>query len=101
MDDPATIGPVDLAAVWRETVDTKSVAQAKTAGRVGNSSCSAQNGVQKDDMLREVPGDKAIIGGVSWHRDIDRCAGRHLPRRRPDGKGSVWGGDGIVSRRAG
>lgn len=66
-DDPATIGPVDLVLFSVKLWDTESAARA-IAPAVGPATgvISFQNGVQKDDVLRDVLGQQAVIGGVSY-----------------------------------
>lgn len=66
-EDPARIGPVDLVMFGVKLWDTKSVAQGiKPLVGPETAVVSFQNGVQKDDMLREILGDKAIMGGVGY-----------------------------------
>jgi 2-dehydropantoate 2-reductase len=66
-DNPATIGPVDLVMFGVKLWDTEPAARSllpimgPDTGLV-----SFQNGVQKDDMLRPIFGDKAIMGGVAY-----------------------------------
>src|SRR5262245_36011964 len=66
-DDPATIGPVELVMFGVKLWDTEPAARSllpimgPDTGLV-----SFQNGVQKDDMLRPIVGEKAIMGGVAY-----------------------------------
>jgi 2-dehydropantoate 2-reductase len=66
-DDPKTIGPVDMVMFCVKLWDTESAAKQMlpilqpTTGVI-----SFQNGVQKDDMLRPIVGDKALLGGVAY-----------------------------------
>lgn len=66
-DDPAGIGRVDMILFAVKLWDTESAARAlvpligKDTGLI-----SFQNGVQKDDMLRPIVGDAALLGGVSY-----------------------------------
>jgi 2-dehydropantoate 2-reductase len=67
-DDPATIpGPVDMVMFAVKLWDTESAAR-QLLPIVGPETgiISFQNGVQKDDMLRPVFGDKALMGGVAY-----------------------------------
>ena len=66
-DDPATIGPVDLVLFSVKLWDTESAAQA-IAPLVGPDTAviSFQNGVQKDEVLTRVLGERAVMGGVSY-----------------------------------
>src|SRR5262249_15394533 len=66
-DDPTTIGPVDIVMFCVKLWDTEGAARQLTP-IVGPETgvISFQNGVQKDDMLRPVFGDKAMIGGVAY-----------------------------------
>src|SRR5262245_12638866 len=66
-DDPKTIGRVDMVMFCVKLWDTDSAARQllplmqPTTGLI-----SFQNGVQKDDMLRPIVGDKALLGGVAY-----------------------------------
>jgi 2-dehydropantoate 2-reductase len=66
-DDPATIGPTDLVLFGVKLWDTAAAARA-ILPLVGPETgvVSFQNGVQKDDVLREVLGEQAVMGGVSY-----------------------------------
>ena len=66
-DDPSTIGPVDLVMFGVKLWDTESAAR-QLLPIMGPETAliSFQNGVQKDDMLRPILGDKAIMGGVAY-----------------------------------
>ena len=65
--DPATIGIVDLVIVAVKLWDTEEAARA-IAPLVGPRTAvmSLQNGVIKDDILRRVFGDAAVMGGVTY-----------------------------------
>ena len=66
-DDPATIGPVDMVMFAVKLWDTESAArQLLPIMGPDTGIISFQNGVQKDDMLRPVFGDKALMGGVAY-----------------------------------
>ena len=66
-DDPMTIGPVDLVMFCVKLWDTESAArQLLPIMRPETGVISFQNGVQKDDMLRPIFGDKALMGGVAY-----------------------------------
>jgi len=66
-DDPRTIGPVDLVMFGVKLWDTESAAR-QILPLMGPATglISFQNGVQKDDMLRPILGDQAIMGGVAY-----------------------------------
>jgi len=66
-DDPAGIGPVDLVLVGVKLWDIEAAAQAiKPIVGPDTAVLSLQNGVIKDDILRRVFGDKAVMGGVGY-----------------------------------
>jgi 2-dehydropantoate 2-reductase len=66
-DDPSTIGPVDVVLFSVKLWDTQSAARSLLPlVRPGTAIISLQNGVQKDDMLRAVFGDAAVMGGVAY-----------------------------------
>jgi 2-dehydropantoate 2-reductase len=66
-DDPATIGPVDMVMFCVKLWDTEAAAR-QLIPIMGRETgiISFQNGVQKDDMLRPIFGDKALMGGVAY-----------------------------------
>ena len=66
-DDPKTIGPVDLVMFCVKLWDTETAAK-QLLPIVGPETgiISFQNGVTKDDMLRPIFGDKALMGGVCY-----------------------------------
>jgi 2-dehydropantoate 2-reductase len=66
-DDPATIGPVDLVLFAVKLRDTESAARSLAPIMTPDTALiSFQNGVQKDDMLRPIVGDKALLGGAAY-----------------------------------
>jgi 2-dehydropantoate 2-reductase len=66
-DDPGTIGPVDIVLFSVKLWDTDSAARSiKPLFGPDTGIVSFQNGVQKDDILRAVLGDKPIMGGVGY-----------------------------------
>jgi 2-dehydropantoate 2-reductase len=66
-DDPKTIGPVDMVMFCVKLWDTETAArQLLSLMRPTSGVISFQNGVQKDDMLRPILGDKALVGGVAY-----------------------------------
>jgi 2-dehydropantoate 2-reductase len=66
-DDPSTIGPVDLVMFCVKLWDTESAArQLKPIMQPETGVISFQNGVTKDDMLRPIFGDQALMGGVAY-----------------------------------
>ncbi|HJV79358.1 ketopantoate reductase family protein [Noviherbaspirillum sp.] len=66
-DAPATIGPVDLVLFSVKLWDTEVAARA-VAPLIGPDTgvISFQNGVHKDEVLRRVLGERAVMGGVSY-----------------------------------
>src|SRR5450759_1163679 len=66
-DDPSTLEPVDLVLFSVKLWDTEAAA-ASIAPLIGPDTgiVSFQNGVQKDDILRRMFGDKAVMGGVGY-----------------------------------
>jgi 2-dehydropantoate 2-reductase len=66
-DDPATLGSVDVVLFGVKLWDTEAAARA-VSSIVGSTTTvlSLQNGVQKDDVLRHILGDKPIVGGICY-----------------------------------
>jgi 2-dehydropantoate 2-reductase len=66
-DDPTGLGPVDLILIAVKLWDTEAAAHmvAPLVGP-GTAVVSLQNGVQKDDVLRRIVGDAAVMGGVCY-----------------------------------
>jgi 2-dehydropantoate 2-reductase len=66
-DDPGSVGPVEIILFAVKLGDTESAARTLLPC-IGPDTglISFQNGVQKDDMLRPIVGDKALLGGVSY-----------------------------------
>jgi len=66
-DDPAAPGPVDLVLIAVKLWGTEAAAQAvKPIVGPQTAVLSLQNGVTKDDILREVFGERAVMGGVAY-----------------------------------
>ena len=66
-DQPASIGPVDLVLFAVKLWDTEAAAKAIMPLLGPNTAViSFQNGVQKDDVLRHMLGDQAVVGGVCY-----------------------------------
>jgi 2-dehydropantoate 2-reductase len=66
-DDPRSIGPVDMVMFCVKLWDTDSAArQLLPIMQPDTGIISFQNGVTKDDMLRPIFGDKALMGGVAY-----------------------------------
>ncbi|RBP15581.1 ketopantoate reductase [Roseiarcus fermentans] len=66
-DDARKLGRVDLVLLGVKLWDTEAAARAVAPLVSGETAVvSFQNGVDKDDILRGVLGDDAIIGGVSY-----------------------------------
>lgn len=66
-DDPVALGPADYVLICVKLWDTEAAARS-VAPIVGPNTAviSFQNGVQKDDVLREVLGEKALLGGLCY-----------------------------------
>src|SRR5215470_19755141 len=66
-DDPATIGKTDLVMFGVKLWDTEQAARSLLP-IIGSETAliSFQNGVQKDDLLRPIVGETAIMGGVAY-----------------------------------
>jgi 2-dehydropantoate 2-reductase len=66
-DDPSSIGLVDLILFAVKLWDTETAAKSLLPA-IGPESglISFQNGVQKDDMLRPIVGEAALMGGVGY-----------------------------------
>jgi len=66
-DDPSTLGPVDIVLFAVKLWDTEAAARS-IAPLVGPDTgvLSLQNGVTKDDILRRVFGERAVMGGVGY-----------------------------------
>jgi 2-dehydropantoate 2-reductase len=66
-DNPAELGPADYVFVCVKLWDTESAARgvAQIVGP-GTAVVSFQNGVQRDDVLRRVLGDTAVMGGACY-----------------------------------
>ncbi len=64
-DDPATLAPADLVIIGVKLWDLEAAAEAvKPLVRPGTAVVSFQNGVNKDEVLTQVLGRDAVIGGV-------------------------------------
>lgn len=66
-DDPTGLGPVDLILIAVKLWDTETAVR-MVAPIVGPETAvvSFQNGVQKDDVLRSIVGEAAVMGGVCY-----------------------------------
>jgi 2-dehydropantoate 2-reductase len=66
-DDPSTLGTVDLVVIAVKHRDTEAAARA-ILPLIGPETgvLSLQNGVRKDDILRPIVGEKALMGGVAY-----------------------------------
>ena len=65
-DDPASVGPVDMILLAVKLWDTERAAHALSPMLGPNTAViSFQNGVQKDDVLRPIVGEKALMGGTA------------------------------------
>ncbi len=66
-DDPAALGPADIVLICVKLWDTESAARA-ILPIVGSDTAviSLQNGVAKEEALRQIVGDHAVAGGASY-----------------------------------
>ena len=66
-DDPVALGPADYVLICVKLWDTEQAVRA-VSPVIGPQTAviSFQNGVQKDDLLRRLLGDKHIVGGVGY-----------------------------------
>ena len=66
-DNPAEIGPVDVVLFGVKLWDTETAAKA-VAPLIGPETAvvSLQNGVRKDDILRDMLGERAVMGGACY-----------------------------------
>jgi len=66
-DDPATVGPVDFVLFCVKLRDSEAAARS-LGPMIGPNTAviSLQNGVQKDELLRAMLGDGAVLGGVAY-----------------------------------
>jgi 2-dehydropantoate 2-reductase len=66
-DDPGTLGTVDLVLFSVKLWDTETAAKSIAALFGPHTGIvSFQNGVQKDDLLRRLFGEQAVMGGVAY-----------------------------------
>jgi 2-dehydropantoate 2-reductase len=66
-DNPAALGPADLVFLCVKLWDTETALRAVSAFLGPETAViSFQNGVQKDDQLRRIVGEKRVIGGVGY-----------------------------------
>lgn len=66
-DDPAALGPADLVFLCVKLWDTDSALKAASPILGPETAIiSFQNGVQKDDVLRRIVGERKVIGGVGY-----------------------------------
>jgi 2-dehydropantoate 2-reductase len=64
-DDPSTLAPADVVIIAVKLWDTDAAAEAvKPLVRPGTAVVSFQNGVDKDEVLTNILGRQAVIGGV-------------------------------------
>jgi 2-dehydropantoate 2-reductase len=66
-DDPVALGPADFIFVTVKLWDTEAAVHA-IAPVVGSETTviSFQNGVQKDEVLRRILGEKCVVGGIAY-----------------------------------
>src|SRR5689334_23726405 len=66
-DDPGTIGPVDIVLFAVKLWDTETAAAAiRPLIGPGTGVLSLQNGVEKDEVLRQALGAEHVMGGVCY-----------------------------------
>jgi len=73
-DNAADLGPADIVWLAVKLWDTEAAIRSmKSVVGPGTGIISFQNGVQKDDVLRQAFGDQAVMGGVGYiAANIDR-----------------------------
>jgi len=73
-DNAADLGPADIVWLAVKLWDTEAAIRSmKSVVGPGTGIISFQNGVQKDDVLRQTFGDQAVMGGVGYiAANIDR-----------------------------
>ncbi len=66
-DDPGPIGPVDLILFCVKAFDTEAAAH-RVRPNVGPQTAviSLQNGIEKEEQLRRILGEPAVMGGVTY-----------------------------------
>jgi 2-dehydropantoate 2-reductase len=66
-EDPAAFGPTDVVLMCVKLWDTETAASAvQPVVGADTAVISLQNGVRKDEVLRRVLGERAIVGGVCY-----------------------------------
>jgi 2-dehydropantoate 2-reductase len=66
-DDPAAFGTPDYVFVCVKLWDTEAALRALSKAIAPHTTLlSFQNGVQKDELLRKIAGEKAVMGGVAY-----------------------------------
>lgn len=66
-DDPAALGPADVVLICVKLWDTESAAHAvKPIIGAQTAVISLQNGVRKEELLSQVVGARAVVGGVCY-----------------------------------
>ncbi len=66
-DNPADFGTADLVLICVKLWDTESAARAVLPSLAPDTAVmSLQNGVDKEDVLRRILGDRAVLGGISY-----------------------------------
>src|SRR5258708_25006909 len=66
-DDPSTLGSVDAVLIGVKLWDSEAEADAVSViGGPTTAVLSLQNGVQKDDVLRDILGSEPVLGGVCY-----------------------------------
>jgi 2-dehydropantoate 2-reductase len=66
-DDPAAFGPPDYVFICVKLWDTEAAVRALERVKMPHTAfLSFQNGVQKDNLLRKLLGEKAMMGGVAY-----------------------------------
>jgi 2-dehydropantoate 2-reductase len=99
-EDPGVLGPVDLVLIAVKLADTE-IAAAAVKPLVGANTAvlSLQNGVTKDDVLRALYGERAVLGGVTYV--ATRIAGPGVIRQTGTMQRVIVGEyDGRMSARA-
>jgi 2-dehydropantoate 2-reductase len=66
-DDPGPLGPLDLILICVKAYDTEAAANlVRPNVGTGTTVISLQNGIEKEEQLRRILGEPAVMGGVTY-----------------------------------